>query len=83
VFTAEFVAQCERTLRPGGRLHVVTDVEEYFKVIVDLITQHTRLQPVSLPETAGSVGEGDYLTNFERKFRQEGRPIHCGTYEKQ
>src|SRR5262249_27372588 len=26
VFTAEFVAQCERTLRLGGRLHIATDV---------------------------------------------------------
>src|SRR5262249_23458445 len=30
VFTEEFVAQCARVLKPGGKLHVVTDVEEYF-----------------------------------------------------
>src|SRR5262249_50332786 len=42
VFTAEFAAACERCLRPGGRLYVVTDVAEYFQLITGLVAGHTR-----------------------------------------
>jgi tRNA (guanine-N7-)-methyltransferase len=82
VFTAEFVAHCERTLQRRGRLNVVTDVEEYFKLIVDLLDKYTRLRAVAAGELASPPADLDYLTNFERKFRQEGRSIYRRTYEK-
>ena len=33
VFTAEFVAECARVLRPGGRLHIATDVRRNTQVM--------------------------------------------------
>jgi tRNA (guanine-N7-)-methyltransferase len=82
VFTAEFAQQCERVLRPGGRLHVATDVEEYFGVITETIRQQTQLRQLSLPEGAAAPADADYLTNFERKFRQQGLPIYRSIYER-
>ena len=82
VFTADFAAQCERVLRPGGRLYVVTDVPEYFQVITDLVAESTRLRPRPLPELRAPADDLDYLTNFERKFRKQGKPIHRAFYEK-
>jgi tRNA (guanine-N7-)-methyltransferase len=82
VFTAEFARACERVLRSGGRLHVVTDVEAYFAVIAALVAEQTQLRTVPLADPAEPVHDLDYLTNFERKFRKEGRPIFRGTYEK-
>jgi tRNA (guanine-N7-)-methyltransferase len=83
VFTADFVRACERVLRPGGRLHVVTDVEAYFAVITALVAEQTRLRAVPLADPMEPAHDLDYLTNFERKFRKEGRPIFRGTYEKE
>lgn len=82
VFSPEFAAQCERVLQPGGRLHVVTDVEEYFSVIIDLVAQCTRLRPVAPPQPTDAAHDVDYLTNFERKFRKEGKPIYRAAYER-
>jgi tRNA (guanine-N7-)-methyltransferase len=83
VFTPEFAAQCVRTLRPGGRLHVITDVEEYFGVMTELVAEHAALRPLPLPDPREPAHDLDYLTNFERKFRKEGRPIYRRDYERQ
>jgi tRNA (guanine-N7-)-methyltransferase len=83
VFTPEFAVQCERTLRPGGRLHVLTDVQEYFGVMTELLAQHTRLRASRPVGEEPPPADAEYRTNFERKFRQEGRPIYGASYEKQ
>jgi tRNA (guanine-N7-)-methyltransferase len=80
VFTSEFVAECDRTLRPGGHLYVVTDVADYFKIITDLIVQHPGLQLLPPAPVKDPDHDLDYLTNFERKYRKEGRPIHRANY---
>ncbi len=80
VFAEPLVADIERTLVPGGDLHVVTDVEEYFGVIQALMSARGRFQDQPLPEVAEPQHELDYLTNFERKYRIEGRPIHRAHY---
>jgi tRNA (guanine-N7-)-methyltransferase len=82
VFTEEFARQCQRILAPGGTLHVVTDVEEYFGVMTAVVTQHTSLQMVPPPDPTQPAHDLDYLTNFERKFRKEGRPIFRAAYQR-
>jgi tRNA (guanine-N7-)-methyltransferase len=82
VFTPAFAIQCERLLRPGGRLHVVTDVAEYFAIISELLAPHTRLRALPVPDVPAPANDRAYLTNFERKFRKEGRPIYRGLYER-
>jgi tRNA (guanine-N7-)-methyltransferase len=80
VFTAEFATQAARIVRPGGHLHIATDVEEYFHVMQGLVTEQPAFHPVPLPVPA--EGEPEALTNFERKYRLEGRPIYRAVYER-
>jgi tRNA (guanine-N7-)-methyltransferase len=80
VFAEPLVIDIERTVLPGGDLRVVTDVEEYHGVIRALMTTHPRFQIQPEPEPRTPEHEHDYLTNFERKYRIEGRPIYRAHY---
>jgi len=80
VFGEPLVRDIERTLVEGGDLWVATDVEEYFGVIRELVATHPRFAEVPLPEPRAPEHDQDYLTNFERKYRIEGRPIHRTHY---
>lgn len=82
LFTAEFARECQRVLQPGGVLHVVTDVEEYFQVITALLAQHTQLRSVCPPAPREGKDDMDYLTNFERKFRRQGKRIYRAAYQR-
>jgi tRNA (guanine-N7-)-methyltransferase len=82
VFTADFTEQCERVLSSGGRLYLVSDVLEYFEVMLALCAQRLKLRAVPSPTPSPADHDLDYLTNFERKFRKEGRPIYRATYER-
>lgn len=80
VFTAEFAGQCERVLQLGGHLYVASDVAEYFQVMRGLLAGCAGLRPLPAPELKAPQHDLDYLTNFERKYRKEGRPIHRAAY---
>jgi tRNA (guanine-N7-)-methyltransferase len=80
VFGEPLVLDLERTLLAGGDLHVVTDVEEYFGVIRALMATHPRFEPQPEPAPNTPEHDDDYLTNFERKYRIEGRPIYRAHY---
>jgi tRNA (guanine-N7-)-methyltransferase len=82
LYTPEFATACEAVLCPGGLLHVVTDVEEYFHIIAALLTETTKLARLPAPNPKDPRHDLDYLTNFERKFRKEGRPIYRAEYAK-
>jgi tRNA (guanine-N7-)-methyltransferase len=61
---------------------VATDVEEYFEVMRSLLAGETLLSERPSPVVREPEHDLDYLTNFERKFRIEGRPIHRASYHK-
>jgi tRNA (guanine-N7-)-methyltransferase len=82
LFTPDFGDQCQRTLGPGGKLYIVSDVADYFAAITELLQQETRLELLPPADPKKPAHDLDYLTNFERKFRKEGRPIYRGVYEK-
>lgn len=83
VFTPEFAHTVGAILRPGGRLLLATDVERYHgvmaQIVRDLGPAFVGLPP---PATGEPQHDMDYLTNFERKFRKEGRPIYRLVYER-
>ncbi|MGZ3337533.1 MAG: tRNA (guanosine(46)-N7)-methyltransferase TrmB [Isosphaeraceae bacterium] len=81
VFTAALLASVVRVLEPGGELHVATDVDEYFDVIRTLVAAELRLVELTVPPCKEPEHDLDYLTNFERKFRIEGRTIHRALYK--
>jgi len=76
LLTAEFCAQSARILIPGGFLRIATDVEDYFRIARRLVAQCRLLGEVAPIEPKDPKHDLDYLTNFERKFRKEGRVIH-------
>ncbi len=80
VFSESLVNDIERGLEPGGELRVATDVEEYFGVIRSLMAAHPRFEELPLAEPKTPEHDLDYLTNFERKYRIEGRPIYRTEY---
>jgi tRNA (guanine-N7-)-methyltransferase len=80
VFTEELVAQIDSALERGGELRVASDVEEYFMLIQSLIAANPRFRQQPLPEPKGPEEELGCLTNFERKYRLEGRPIFRAQY---
>lgn len=82
VFTGEMVTAITRALEPAGALHVATDVEEYFEVIRSLIAAEPLLAELPPPTVHEPEHDLDYLTNFERKFRIEGRAIYRASYLK-
>ena len=82
LFTVDFAVQCERTLQIGGRLYVISDVGDYFAVIKELLQQHTQLKLLPPPDPKEPAHDLDYLTNFERKFRKEGRAIYRDVFER-
>ena len=82
VFNEALVEGVFRALEPAGELHVATDVEEYFDVIRELIAAEPRLAPLPEPAARPPEHDLDYLTNFERKFRIEGRAIYRAAYRK-
>ncbi|MHC5541129.1 tRNA (guanosine(46)-N7)-methyltransferase TrmB [Singulisphaera rosea] len=82
VFADPLVNDIERTLIPGCDLCVVTDVEEYFGVIRELMASRTSFEDLPIEEPKDPEHELDYLTNFERKYRIEGRPIYRAHYRR-
>lgn len=81
----EFLRQARRVLVPGGELRIVTDHADYWVWMEEHFDRWTGSTVVldgpggfvRLPfDRAESAGEGEVVgTNFERKYRREGRPF--------
>jgi tRNA (guanine-N7-)-methyltransferase len=80
VFTDALVCELERTLHPGGELRIASDVEEYSVQMRTVVALHSRFREQPVVEPSIPEHDLDYLTNFERKYRQEGRPIFRTNY---
>jgi len=75
VLSDPFLRQVARVLEPGGRLHVWTDVEEYFTETL-AIAAATGLFTAPMEETAKDPEHDlDYRTHFERRTRLAGAPV--------
>jgi tRNA (guanine-N7-)-methyltransferase len=72
----KFMPLVERILTPMGRLQLVTDHLDYFEQMQETVKgSHLQLVDYNRP---GSAGEGEFVgTNFERKYRREGRPFYA------
>jgi tRNA (guanine-N7-)-methyltransferase len=82
VFTSEFAEQCLRILRPGGELSAATDVQEYAAVMGELLAGLPEFRRVAQPEPGAPAHDLDYLTNFDRKARKQGKPVYRLRYVK-
>jgi SAM-dependent methyltransferase len=69
-----------RVLAPGGELRIVTDHDELWAWDVEHVERATEIFERRDFARPASAGEGELVgTNFERKFRREGRPFHAMT----
>ena len=82
VFTPEFAADAARVLRPGGRLHLATDVEEYFGVMTGIVRAMPAFRELGAETSTAPVEEAGYQTNFERKARLKGTPVWRAVFER-
>jgi tRNA (guanine-N7-)-methyltransferase len=76
-----FMTQALRVLAPGARLQIVTDHKGYFEENMEPVIRATAERgSLSIVDynRPGSAGEGEFVgTNFERKYRREGRPFYA------
>jgi len=82
LLTPEFAAQCARVVQPGGRWYFASDVAEYFGETNAMLEASGAWTAIAWPEPAAARDEEDYLTNFERKYRKDGRAIFRALYER-
>lgn len=82
VLNEQFLSDVVRTLRPGGRLHFWTDVDEYFHTTLDLIATTTPLEgPLEVAERRAEH-ELDFRTHFERRTRLAGEEVYRAEFVK-
>lgn len=71
-----FLGELERILEPGGRLQVVTDHSDYYQQIQRIVGASNLTIAAYLAPGTGNQSEL-VGSNFERKYRREGRPIYA------
>ena len=72
------LVQFHRVLRPGGELRLVTDHDALWAWYGERIAAAGGLFAATGFERPSSAGSGEVVgTNFERKYRREGRPFHA------
>ncbi len=77
-FTAATVPHLERVLAPGGHLDLSTDVESYFRTILETLRAGTGLLEQADPLFQSERGDGK--TNYEVKYLKAGRRIHRASF---
>ena len=74
--TPTFAAAVAEALAPGGELRFVTDHEDYFQEATAILDAEPRLDGAAVPDDMID------LTNYERKYRAQGRSIHRALYRR-
>lgn len=82
IMNEAFVSQVERVLRPGGRFHFWTDVEEYFQLALGTTAEATDLSGPQDVVERQAAHDLDYRTHFERRTRLGGLPVYRAEYAK-
>jgi tRNA (guanine-N7-)-methyltransferase len=75
VLSEPFLVEAGRVLVPGGRLHVWTDVEEYFLESLELAAATGLFGPPEKEPALPAAHDLDYRTHFERRTRLAGAPV--------
>ncbi|MFQ6111694.1 MAG: tRNA (guanosine(46)-N7)-methyltransferase TrmB [Nitrospinota bacterium] len=80
LFRPEAVEALARTLAPGGRLELATDVVGYFHEILALLAANPLLEEGARECFEGEAGPPDFRTHFLLKYRAEGLPIYFARF---
>jgi tRNA (guanine-N7-)-methyltransferase len=79
---ADFVADVERVLVPGGVLHFWTDVEAYYHETLEVLAKQTRLEGPIAVQVHDPEHDLDYRTHFERRMRLHDLPVYRGEFRR-
>jgi len=82
LFQDDFVSAACKALIDGGRLAIQTDHAEYFAWIKEKVGPATQLERVEYDDPRFGIVDASAATNFEIKYRREGRPIYQLAYQK-
>lgn len=74
---APFVSAATEALAPEGEIRFVTDHGKYFAQSIEALDAEPRLRALPVDEEQMTD-----LTNYERKYRAEGREIHRARYQR-
>lgn len=77
LLTADFLRHLQRVLVPGGLVRIATDHGDYFEWILDHAGRVAdRLDRLPFDSPVSAAADELVGTNFERKYRREGRDFH-------
>jgi tRNA (guanine-N7-)-methyltransferase len=74
LLNVSFLRLLATRMKPGARLSIATDHREYFDKIAAAVRE-AGLQEVDFQRTSAALDAESVGTNFERKYRREGRNI--------
>ncbi len=78
----DFVSHVERSLREGGRFYFATDVEEYFKTVLEMLGGFPNFRKIFEKSYPPEDPDNPDRSNFETKMRQRGRWVFEAHWEK-
>jgi len=71
------------SLKPGGCIYYATDFKDYFDQIVEISRACKGIEEIIYQEISPTDEDPEAaLTNYERKYLIQGRPIYKASYEK-
>ncbi len=71
------------SLKPGGCIYYATDFKDYFDQMVEVSRASKEIKEISYKEINPTDEDPEAaLTNYERKYLIQGRPIYKAEYEK-
>jgi tRNA (guanine-N7-)-methyltransferase len=82
LFRDDFALALVRTLAPAGTIFLASDVPEYFAEIVQQFTAVPGVMQFSWTRHHTTRKGKAILTDFERKYQAEGRPIFSAGFRK-
>jgi len=82
VLNESLLNDVERLLQPAGVFHFWTDVEEYFRVTLELVSETTNLDGPHEVSERPAAHDMDYRTHFERRMRQNDVTVHRAEFRR-
>lgn len=82
IFQTDFAGLLARTLVPGGAIFFVSDVQKYFEEGVQRFTAVSELRQFAWQRDQVTSKGRLIVTDFEQKYRQEGRAIYYAGFRK-
>lgn len=82
VFNESFASQAARVIQPQGYLYLATDVAEYFQVMMMIMNERSEFVALDVGREEAAEDPAKPATNFEKKARNEGRPVWRARFQR-